>query len=86
MGLALNTFLKRAPRHSVNMHAWIRREGYFGTRECRVIDISRTGVKLEVENVYSIPDRFLLLFAKGDHGQQASVVWRRGTQVGAEFA
>jgi len=51
-----------------------------------VIDISRTGVRFEVVNADSMPDKFLLLFSKGDHGQHASVAWRRGTQVGAEFS
>jgi len=34
-----------------------------------VIDISRTGVRFEVVNADSMPDKFLLLFSKGDHGQ-----------------
>ena len=51
-----------------------------------MIDISRTGVRFEVVNADSMPDKFLLLFSKGDHGQHASVAWRRGTQVGAEFS
>jgi hypothetical protein len=76
-------FLKRAPRHSVNLNAWIRQKGSFGIQQCRVIEVSRTGARLEVEN--DIPDNFLLSFSKSDPGYRASVVWRRGTEVGVEF-
>jgi hypothetical protein len=79
-------FPKRAPRHSVNLNAWIQQTGSSAIQECRVIDVSRTGVRLEVENTHNIPDNFLLSFSKSDPGHRASVVWRRGTEVGAEFS
>jgi hypothetical protein len=82
----LKSFLKRAPRHPVNITAWIRQTGSFATQPCRVIEISRTGVRLEVAKPYNVPGDFLLLFSKGGPGHHASVVWRRGTQVGAEFS
>ena len=50
-----------------------------------MIEVSRTGARLEVENTHNIPDNFLLLFSKSDSGNHATVVWRRGTQVGVEF-
>jgi PilZ domain len=78
-------FIKRAPRHSVNLNAWIRQTGSFAIQECRVIEVSRTGAKLEIENTQNISDNFLLLFAKSDTGNRATVVWRRGTEVGVEF-
>jgi hypothetical protein len=79
-------FVKRAPRHSVNLDAWIRQTGSFALQECRVIEVSRTGVRLEVENTNNIPDNFLLLFGRGDPGCRATVAWRRGTEIGAEFS
>jgi len=79
-------FLKRAPRHSVNLNAWVQQTGALAIQECRVIDVSRTGVRLEVENTHNIPDNFLLSFSKSDPGYRASVIWRRGTEVGAEFS
>jgi hypothetical protein len=79
------TFLKRAiGRRYIN--AWIRQTGSFATQQCRVIEVSRTNVSLEFENARSIPDKFLLSFSKSASGHHATVVWRRGTQVGAEFA
>jgi hypothetical protein len=84
--VAKNFLFKRAPRHSVNSNAWIRQTGSFATQECRVIDVSRTGARLEVENTENIPDNILLLFSRSDSGNHATVVWRRGTQVGVEFS
>ena len=82
---ALKNFRKRAPRHSVNLNAWIRRTDSLAIQDCRVVDISQSGVKLEVENADSLPDNFLLLFSKSDAGSHISVVWRHGTQIGAKF-
>jgi PilZ domain len=84
--VAKNFLFKRPPRHSVNSRAWIRQTGSFATHECRVIDVSRTGARLEVENIENIPDDILLLFSRSDSGSAATVVWRRGTQVGVEFS
>jgi hypothetical protein len=80
------SFLKRAPRYSVNLNGWIRQTGSFAVQKCRVIDVSRTGAKLEVENPDDIPDNILLLFSRSDLGNSVTVVWRRGTQVGVEFS
>jgi hypothetical protein len=49
-----------------------------------VLDVSRTGVRLEITNA-SIPNDFILLFSKTDTGHKATVKWRRGSQIGAEF-
>jgi len=84
--MSLTTFRKRAPRHPLTKAAWIRQPGSFATQECRVLDVSRTGVRLETASPFSIPENFILLFSKGDIGCRASVKWRRGTQVGAEFS
>jgi hypothetical protein len=78
-------FFERAHRHRVNTKAWIRHEGSFATQHCRVLDVSRTGVRLEVANAYKIPDDFTLLLSKSGVGHHAKIVWRGGTQVGAEF-
>jgi len=79
-------FLDRALGRRDNIRAWIRKAGTFGTQPCRVVEVSRTRVRLEAVNAHNIPDSFVLLFSKSSSGHQASVVWRRGTQVGAEFS
>jgi hypothetical protein len=79
------TFLERALRRRRDTHAWIRQKGSFATQQCRVVDISGTGVHLRVVDARIIPDKFILLFSKSGPGYHASVIWRRGTELGAEF-
>jgi hypothetical protein len=82
---AKSFFVGPSPQHLVNQNAWIRQKGSFGIQGCWVIEVSRTGARLEVGNTQNIPNKFLLLFSKGDSGKHASVIWRRGTEVGVEF-
>jgi hypothetical protein len=79
-------FLNRALRRRDNITAWIRQGNSFATQPCRVVEVSRTNVRLETVNAHNIPDRFLLLFSRGGSAHQASVIWRRGSQVGAAFS
>ena len=84
---SLRNYRERTPRHSVNMVAWIRSQNSsFAPQPCRVLDVSRTGVRLEAANAYSIPENFILSFSKNDTGHSATVKWRQGTQIGAEFS
>jgi hypothetical protein len=81
------TFLKRALRGRDNINARIRQAGSFATQQCRVLDISRKNVRLQVVDADNIPDSFFLLFSNsGGPVYHASVTWRRGTEVGAEFS
>jgi hypothetical protein len=85
--MAGNTALiKRAPRQQSNANAWIRQTGSFATQQCHVIDISGTGFRLRAMDADRIPNNFTLLFSKRGPGRRASVIWRRGTEVGAEFS
>ncbi len=55
-------------------------------RDCLVIDMSDTGVRLHVAGL-DVPDEFVLLLS-GDRIVQEStyrVIWRFGDEVGAEF-
>jgi hypothetical protein len=79
------TFLERALRRPGNINALIRQTGSFATQQCRVLDISRRDVRLQVVDADNIPDRFLLLFSNSGPVYHASVTRRRGTQVGAQF-
>ena len=80
------TFLKRALRGRDNINARIRQAGSFATQQCRVLDISRKNVRLQVVDADNIPDSFFLLFSNNGPAYHASVTWRRGTEVGAEFS
>src|SRR5215469_7439997 len=63
-----------------------RQTGSFATQQCHVIDISGTGFRLRAMDTDRIPNDFTLLFSKRGPGRRASVIWRRGTEVGAEFS
>jgi hypothetical protein len=76
---------RRVSRRGCNMNAWIRRE-YSGLHECRVLDLSQSGIRLTAMSAHTIPNNFVLLFAKDGIEQPARVKWRRGTQIGAEFS
>jgi len=76
---------RRAPRRACEINAWIRAEGCFATQQCRILDCSQTGVRLEIANAYRTPKRFVLLRSKDRPGIHATVKWRRNTLVGAEF-
>ncbi len=80
------TFLKRALGRPDKINARIRRAGSFATQQCRVLGISRKDVRLQVADGGNIPDNFILLFSNDDPGRHASVIWRRGTEIGAEFS
>ena len=80
------TFLKRALRGRDNINARIRQAGSFATQQRRVLDISRKNVRLQVVDADNIPDSFFLLFSNSGPVYHASVTWRRGTEVGAEFS
>jgi hypothetical protein len=55
------------------------------TRQCQVLDLSRTGVRLTVTNAHSLSNTFTLILSKNCGERPARVKWRRGTEVGAEF-
>jgi hypothetical protein len=79
-------FIERALGRPHNINARIRQAGSFATQQCRVLAISRRDVRLQVVDAGNIPDSFLLSFSKSGPVYHASVTWRRGTEVGAEFS
>ena len=76
---------RRARRHGYNDDAWIRVEGSL-LRRCRVLDLSRTGVRLAITEAYKIPDVFTLILSRNTPGYRAVVKWRRHAQIGAEYS
>jgi hypothetical protein len=79
-------FLNRALRGRHKINARIRQAGSFATQQCHVLAISRKDVRLQVVDADNIPDSFFLLFSNSGPVYHASVTWRRGTEVGAEFS
>lgn len=77
--------LRKAPRRKVGTGGWIRLEGGFAVRPCKVIDMSTTGVQIAVQNPETIPATFRFLETRSGHGRRARVVRRRGSEIGATF-
>jgi hypothetical protein len=76
---------RQSPRRSSNTAGWIRLDGAFATRECKIIDISTTGVRLCIPFAGKLPDTFTLLFSKDARGHRVRTIWRRAGQIGAKF-
>ena len=55
-------------------------------RDCLLIDISKGGVRLNVEGL-NVPDEFVLLLSNDGIIQESTckVAWRFGDEVGAKF-
>jgi PilZ domain len=74
-----------SPRRSLNATAWIRMERSFALRECTIIDLSLTGVRIAIPFAGKIPQTFTVLFSKHAAGHRARMIWRRANQIGAKF-
>jgi len=76
---------RQSPRRSSNTAGWIRLDGGFATRECRIVDASPSGVRLSIPFADKLPETFTLSFSKGGQGHRIRTIWRRGNQIGAKF-
>jgi hypothetical protein len=74
-----------ALRRNVNMTGWIRLDGSFATKECKIIDVSTAGVRICIPFAGKIAETFTLCFSKRAQGHRVRLVWRRGNQIGAKF-
>ena len=71
-------------RYRTNRSARITVSGG-GTIECRVFDLSTTGVCLIHENPQAIPDTFSLMIEHMGVRQRCCVAWRSKTKIGVAF-
>lgn len=56
-------------------------------RECTIADVSAGGAKIVIEDGAKIPDRFtLMLSANGSVQRKCKVAWRRGPELGVQWA
>ncbi len=54
--------------------------------DCRIIDISGSGARIEVKDLDAVPDQFVLVLSYDGHlRRQCSVMWRSETTIGVEF-
>lgn len=65
--------------------AWIAQKGK-PLHGCVVADISESGARLNVEDLETIADEFMLVLSRrGDAQRKCRVVWRKQRQIGVEF-
>jgi hypothetical protein len=77
---------RRGSRKSIGTNAWIRLDGGFALRPCKVVESSDTGVRIAVDAPVKLSDVFTLLMSRDARsGRCARIKWRRGSQIGAEF-
>jgi hypothetical protein len=76
---------RRSPRRNLNAAGWIRLDGSFGMRECKIVDVSTAGVRLCIPFAGKIPATFTVLFSKNAQGHRVRIIWRRANQIGAKF-
>ena len=74
-----------SPRRSLNATGWIRLDGSFAMRECRIVDVSVAGIRVATPFAGKLPETFMVLFSKCAQGHQVRMLWRRTNQIGAKF-
>jgi hypothetical protein len=77
---------RRNPRRVVYTKARIAIEGCAELINCRLIDISAGGARLDLPNDFKLPDFFVLVLSHdGRLRRQCAVMWRSPPSVGVEF-
>jgi hypothetical protein len=75
---------RQSPRYTLDRFAKIQSAGSL-PRDCMIVDISDTGIRLHAEHV-DVPDEFLILISGlREARRECRVVWRLGFEIGAEF-
>jgi hypothetical protein len=78
--------LRKALRSPVGSKVWIRFDDGFSVRECRLVDMSSSGIRIQVVAPYDVAMQFSLLMTRdASPGRRCRIKWRRGREIGAEF-
>jgi hypothetical protein len=82
----MSTDRRKSRRYSVAHGARIVLDGGSSPQNCRMLDVSAHGARLELETAATLPDKFMLLLShNGGLRRQCCVVWRSENAVGIEF-
>ncbi|HEY4141660.1 MAG TPA: PilZ domain-containing protein [Pseudolabrys sp.] len=76
---------RKATRRKVSVNGFIRPDSGFAVRSCTIIDLSDTGIQISIDAPKSVPNTFTFMTSRTGTGRRATVKWRRGLQIGAEF-
>lgn len=76
---------RRSDRHQIDRFAKIQGRAGSLPRDCMIINISDSGVRLYTEHA-EVPDEFIIIVSGVQHGRrECRVIWRLGFEIGAEF-
>ena len=77
----------RVKRRRRQTSAWITVDGQFANRECKLLDISETGAKLQLDPSIDedLSEFWLTKVPRSKVKTLCSVVWRRGSTAGVKF-
>jgi hypothetical protein len=53
--------------------------------DCTIRNLSEAGARLQIPTTVAIPDRFTLVDAHARTRREATVIWRKGDQIGVRF-
>jgi PilZ domain len=76
---------RQAPRRALNTAGWIRLDGGFAMRECKIVDLSIAGVRICFPFAGKMPPSFTVFFSKHGQGHRVRTIWRRGNEIGGKF-
>jgi hypothetical protein len=75
---------RKSVRYSFNRYARIQAEMAGASRDCLIVDMSDSGVRLHSET--ALPDAFTLVIVEAAQPRRSCrVVWRLGCEIGATF-
>lgn len=76
---------REAERHKIDRLAKIQGKGGALPRDCLIVNISDTGIRVHAENV-EVPDEFIITITGMQQSRrECRVAWRLGFEIGAEF-
>jgi PilZ domain len=80
------TKMRRAPRQSTNLPAWIDVGNDSSLQRCTLVDVSEYGARLTGRDIERVPSEFTLLLSKsGQPRQRCNVVWKLNNEIGVKF-
>jgi hypothetical protein len=77
---------RKALRYTLERYAKISSRTASLPRDCLIVDISDSGIRIHAENV-EVPDDFTIQITGISNGRrECRVIWRLGFEIGAEFS
>ncbi len=77
---------RKESRSKIGQKVWIRLDGGFSVRACKLVDLSGGGLRIKVDAPFDVAGLFSLMMTRNAApGRRCRVKWRRGSEIGAEF-